>query len=153
MTRRLICPGAFGSRVAKLREVICLFLIWAIALAPAAQAGDLGMAPQAALYVTLPFQPGKEPVPEFGFRLTYEPTLPADPKYSAEPGRVLDFRLRPDRDASMLSLNGVPLNAKLSGGKSDDTTFWIVVGVAIGVAAILIISDHGGCDPRPGHPC
>ncbi|MBI3528142.1 MAG: hypothetical protein HY067_09240 [Betaproteobacteria bacterium] len=153
MTQRLICLIGLGSRITKPREAICLFLIWATAFAPIAHAGDLGMAPQATLYVALPFQTGKELKPELGFRLSYESVLTADPKYSAEPVRVLDFRLRQDRDASVLSLNGVPLNAKPSGGRSDDTTFWIVVGVAIGVAAVLIISNHDGCNPKPGNPC
>ena len=132
---------------------VCLFLICAIAFAPIAPAGELGMAPQAALYVALPIQTGKELKPELGFRLSYASVLAANPKYSAEPVRALDFRLRQDRDASVLSLNGVPVNAKPSGGTSNDTAFWIVVGVAIGVAAILIISNHHDCNPRPGNPC
>jgi hypothetical protein len=66
---------------------------------------------------------------------------------------MLDFRLRAERETPALTLNGVALNATEKGGMSSDTKMWLIIGIAVGVAAILIIQNHDDCNPSPTHPC
>jgi hypothetical protein len=153
MTAQSTFPSPVVIKFPGVRRTLSALLIWAIALAPTAHAADPGLAPQATLYVTVPLQTEKAPRPEFGFRLAQEQAFAGDAGLALRRTPVLDFRLRPEGEASVLALNGVVMNANPKSGASNDRAFWILVGVAVAVAAIVIIDHHNDCSPSPIHPC
>jgi len=117
----------------QLCRALCALLISAIAAAPLARATDLGMAPQAAFYVTVPFQPEKAAVPEFGLRISQEPVVAGDPGFAVRRAPMLDFRLRAEREAAALGFTHAAVGAMVrSSYHADEQAHAAGVANAIG---------------------